>query len=222
MVSSLFHQIEGEADRRKPRGKNEKKAPRIPEPVEPSPVYQLKVTLQESHPAIWRRVQVPSDLPLPRLHGVLQIVMGWTNSHMHQFKMGGHYYRIPEPEFDEPNVENARQTRLNQIAPNAKSRFIYEYDFGDGWEHAIVVEKIMPPEKGIEYPRCIAGERACPPEDVGGVWGYHDFLQAFRNPKHPEHAELVEWAGKKFDPERFDLSGVNGMLKLYPAWRDEE
>ena len=221
VISSLFHQIEGDAARRKPRAKKGKQATPIAQTVQPRSIYQLKVTLQDSHPAIWRRVQVPGDLPLSRLHGVLQIVMGWTNSHMHQFKVAGRYYGTHKLGL-EPEVEDERQVRLNQIAPNAKSRFIYEYDFGDSWEHAIVVEKIMPPEKGIEYPRCIGGEKACPPEDVGGVWGYHDFLQQFRNPKHPEHAELLEWVGKKFDPERFDLNGVNGMLKLYPAWKDEE
>ena len=222
VISSLYQQIEGDAARRKQGAKKQKKALPVPEPAAPSPIYQLKVTLRESHPTIWRRVQAPGNLPLSRLHGVLQIVMGWTNSHMHQFKAGGHYYRIREPEFEEPKVEDEHQARLNQIAPKVKDRFLYEYDFGDGWEHEIVVEKIMPPEKGIEYPRCIAGERACPPEDVGDVWGYHDFLQQFRNPKHPEHAELLEWVGKKFDPERFDLEGVNGMLKLYPAWSDAE
>jgi len=222
VISSLFHQIEGDSARRKPRAKKGKQARLIAEPVDPSRSYQLKVTLQDSHPAIWRRVQVPGDLRLSRLHGVLQLVMGWTNSHLHQFKAAGRYYGTHELGLDEPKVEDERQARLNQIAPHVKDRFTYEYDFGDSWEHAIIVEKIMPPDKDVEYPRSIVGERACPLEGVGGLWGYRDFLQAFRNPKHPEHEEMLEWVGKKFDPERFDLDGVNGMLKLYPAWRDEE
>jgi hypothetical protein len=222
MISSLFHQVEGDAARRKPHTKKGKKATPAAKPAEPSSIYQLKVTLLGSQPAIWRRVQVPGDLSLSRLHGVLQLVMGWTNSHMHQFKVAGRYFGTHDLGLDEPKIEDERQVRLDQIAPKVRDRLIYEYDFGDSWEHEVVVEKILPPEKDAEYPRCIAGTLARPPEDVGGVWGYHDFLEAVRNPRHPEHAEMVEWVGGEFDPKRFDLAGVNGMLQLYPAWKDEE
>ena len=129
-----------------------------------------------------RRIQVPGDIALSRLHAVLQIVMGWTNSHLHQFKAGGRYYGEPDPEFaDVMEVIDERQVRLNQIAPNVKAGFLYEYDFGDSWEHELVVEKILPPEKGAPYPRCTDGKCACPPEDVGGVWGYQDFLEVMRD-----------------------------------------
>ncbi len=125
-------------------------------------------------------------MSLSRLHAVLQIVMGWTNSHLHQFKAGGRYYGEPDPEFAEMlEVVDERQVRLNQIAPDVKARFVYEYDFGDSWEHELVVEKILSAEKGAQYPRCMDGKRACPPDDVGGVWGYQDFLEAMRDPRPP-------------------------------------
>ncbi|HRV94457.1 MAG TPA: plasmid pRiA4b ORF-3 family protein, partial [Anaerolineae bacterium] len=103
--------------------------------------------------------------------------------------------------------------RLNQIAPGEKTKFVYEYDFGDSWEHVILVEKILPPEPGVHYPRCIKGKRAGPPEDVGGIWGYEDFLEAIKDPKHPQHEAMLEWAGDDFDPEAFDMSGVNEALE---------
>ena len=106
-----------------------------------------------------------------------------------------------------------RRVRLDQIVSNVKDKFIYEYDFGDGWEHEIVVEKIMEAEPKVSYPGCIKGKRNCPPEDVGGVWGYDDFLEAVQNKDHPEHEEYLEWIGGSFDPEEFDCKGVNEELK---------
>jgi hypothetical protein len=154
---------------------------------------------------------------------VLQIVMGWTNSHLHQFKAGGRYYGKPDPNFaDMIEVVDERQVRLVQIAPHVKARFVYEYDFGDSWEHELVVEKILPPEKRVQYPRCIDGKRACPPDDVGGVWGYQEFLEAMRDPNHPEHEDMVEWIGGRFDPEAFDLRGVSGALQLFHSYVEKE
>jgi Plasmid pRiA4b ORF-3-like protein len=90
---------------------------------------------------------------------------------------------------------------------------VYEYDFGDGWEHVVLLEKVLPPEQGVDYPRCTAGKRACPPEDVGGVWGYESFLETIRDPSHPEHDDMLEWAGGEFDPEQFDLNAANEALR---------
>jgi hypothetical protein len=221
LIASLLQQI-GESPRRHTSKKGRTKTPPV-ESIEPSPIYQIKVTLKDSQPAIWRRIQVPGDMSLSRLHAVLQIVMGWTNSHLHQFKAGGRYYGKPDPEFaDMIEVIDERQVRLNQIAPDVKARFIYEYDFGDSWEHELVVEKILPPEQGVQYPRCLEGQRACPPDDVGGVWGYQDFLKAIHDPRHPEHEDMLEWIGGKFDPEAFDLRGVNGALQLFQAYVEAE
>ncbi len=175
-------------------------------------VYQLKVTLKNSKPPIWRRIQVAGDTSLEKLHWILQDVMGWTNSHLHQFKVGRTYYGEPMPEEDF-DVEDERKITLAAAAPGLKKKFIYEYDFGDGWEHEIVVEKILEPEPGIHYPFCVEGRRACPPEDCGGVWGYEECLEAIRNPKHPEHDSMLEWVGGEFDAEEFDLDFVNQELK---------
>lgn len=175
-------------------------------------IYQLKVTLKGSKPPIWRRIQVVSDVSLAKLHQILQIAMGWTDSHLHQFMVGQTYYGVPDPQFDF-EIEDEKKVRLSQIAPDVKKKFIYEYDFGDSWEHEIAVEKILQPEPGVRYPVCLAGKRACPPEDCGGMWGYESFLEAIRDPQHPEHDEMLEWVGGEVDSEAFELDPVNQDLK---------
>ena len=179
------------------------------------PIYQLKITLKDFRPPIWRRVLVPGDYTLARLHWVVQAAMGWTNSHLNHFRVGETRYSEPFPgggwvELDE---EDARRVTLAQVAPLAKAKFEYEYDFGDSWEHAIVVEKILPPEPGTKYPVCITGKGACPPEDVGGVWGYAGFLEAMADPQHDEHEMYMEWIGGMFDRDAFDLDEVNRALR---------
>jgi len=221
LLSSLLEQISEKPRRRTP--KNERTKTSTTESEGPSLIYQLKVTLKDSHPPIWRRIQVPGDISLSQLHAVLQIVMGWTNSHLHHFKAGERYYGVPGPEFAGMlEVVDERRVGLHQIAPNVKARFVYEYDFGDSWEHEIVVEKTLPSKKGVPYPHCMDGKRACPPEDVGGVWGYDTFLEVMRDPQHPEHDDMVEWIGGKFDPDAFDLRGVNGALQLFESYIERE
>lgn len=177
-------------------------------------IYQIKVTLKHCKPPIWRRVEVPGNINLAKLHHILQAVMGWEGYHLHQFIADGIYYGEPHPDYDVWGSEmyDEKRVKLNQLAPEEKFKFIYEYDFGDSWEHELLVEKISPPEKGVSYPRCIKGKRACPPEDVGGVWGYDSFLEAIADPNHPEHEELLEWTGGEFDPEAFDLEEINAAL----------
>ena len=177
-------------------------------------IYQLKVTLKYSKPPIWRRIEVPGNTRLDKLHDILQTTMGWWNAHLHQFIVGGTYYGEPHPDYGF-DMRDERKVKLNQIAPGEKSKFVYEYDFGDSWEHVILVEKVLPPEKGVHYPRCIKGKRACPPEDVGGVWGYDDFVEAVKDPNHPEHEDMLEWWGDDFDPEAFDLEEVNEALQKF-------
>lgn len=177
-----------------------------------APIYQLKVTLKHVRPPVWRRIQVRSDITLYKLHQILQIAMGWTESHLHQFIAGRIFYGDPDPDFG-MDVVNEKRTRLHQIVRGEKDKFIYEYDFGDGWEHEILVEKIIEPEPGIRYPRCIKGKRNCPPEDVGGPWGYAHFVDAIQDSHHPEHEEYLDWIGASFDPEVFDLQAVNQVLK---------
>ena len=175
-------------------------------------IYQLKVTLRHVKPPVWRRILVRGDVTLYKLHQTLQIAMGWTDSHMHQFVVDGVFFGQPDPDFDF-DVESERRTRLHDVVSGVKDKFSYEYDFGDGWEHEILVEDILQPEPRTRYPRCIKGKRNCPPEDIGGPWGYADFLEAIENEDHPEHEEYLEWIGGSFDPEAFDLEAVNDYLK---------
>ncbi|MCW5881482.1 MAG: plasmid pRiA4b ORF-3 family protein [Anaerolineae bacterium] len=180
-----------------------------PKRTDDSPVFQLKVTLNGSQPPIWRRLLVRGSTTLYKMDVVIQIAMGWTNSHLHLFHVDGVMYGEPSPEWD---ARDERRVKLGQIVPQVGDWFVYEYDMGDGWQHAIVVEKVLPAEPGVRYPLCVAGERACPPEDVGGVWGYEGFLEAIRDPKHPEHEDMLDWIGGEFDPEAFDLAAINHYL----------
>ena len=175
-------------------------------------IYQIKVTLDESKPPIWRRLLVPSNITLEKFHYMLQVAMGWTNSHLHQFIVGQTYFGEPHPDYGF-KMRDERDVKLNQVVTGEGFKFRYEYDFGDSWLHNLLVEKVLEPEPGQQYPVCIKGKRACPPEDVGGVWGYEGFLEAIRNPDHSEHEMYVEWIGGEFDPEEFDLDETNEILR---------
>jgi hypothetical protein len=178
-------------------------------------IYQFKVTLKDSDPPIWRRIQVP-DCTLGELHEVLQVVMGWEDFHLHQFIIRGESYGPLDPEdaFWDMEKHDEEETPLStSVKMGRKTRFAYEYDFGDSWQHEIILEKTFEPEPRIKYPRCIEGERACPPEDCGGIWGYAEFVEAIRDPQHESHEEMLEWGGGEFDPEEFDLNVVNRELR---------
>jgi hypothetical protein len=175
-------------------------------------IYQLKITLRFVQPAVWRRVQVASDIRLARLHRIIQATMGWYDSHLHQFIVGQTYYGVPDPD-DLSEVKDEKKVRLDQVLSRPGRKIIYEYDFGDGWEHAIVLEKVLSIDSKARGPLCLDGARACPPEDCGGVPGYADFLKAIRDPDHEEHEQMLEWFGGEFDPEEFHLDLVNQALK---------
>ena len=179
--------------------------------------YQFKITLLETKPAIWRRVQT-CDCTLDDLHYLIQAAMGWTNSHLHQFDIKGERYGDPEllgDGFEDIEFADSTATKLSDIVPSDGKRFqfLYEYDFGDGWQHQILFEGSPAPDKTVKYPLCLEGERACPPEDVGGVGGYEDFLEAIGNPHHENHDDMLKWVGGKFDAEAFDVVAVNRQLK---------
>ncbi len=175
------------------------------------PIYQVKITLRGIKPSIWRRIQLRSDTRLGKLHQIIQVVMGWTDSHLHQFIAGHIYYGIPDPEYG-MEVRSERVVPLSQVLSVPKAKFLYEYDFGDSWEHELLLEQIIAPDPATRYPMCLAGKRACPPEDCGGVWGYAELLEAIHDPDHPEHETMLEWIGGSFDPEAFDLQAVNRLL----------
>ena len=188
-------------------------------------LYQFKITLLESQPPIWRRIQV-KDSTLDKLHERIQTAMGWTNSHLHQFEIDGERYGDPElldDGFEDFECVDSTVTMISQIVPKdgKRFRFLYEYDFGDGWEHEILFEGCLTTEKGGRYPLCVEGERNCPPEDVGGVWGYAEFVEAINNPKHEQHDDFVEWAGE-FDPEEFDAGETTKVMRRgLPDWRQD-
>jgi hypothetical protein len=183
-----------------------------------APIYQLKVVLLGSKPSVWRQLQVPGDAKLDWLHAVLQVAIGWINSHLHQFRVGEHCYSDTRHNFAEfegdPEILEARKFSLRQIAPREQDSFGYEYDFGDSWEHEITVEKILPANAAAATTAlCLDGARACPPEDCGGIWGYADLLKILKNRKHPEHKRMKEWMGRPFDAAAFDVMKTNLWLR---------
>lgn len=179
-----------------------------------SKAYQLKITLDGIQPPIWRRLEVLGNATLDELHDIFQVAMGWCNCHLHQFTAEGTHYGPEDPEAWEPMVDE-KSARLDQVLPKQGDRMIYEYDFGDGWTHKVVVEEIKPADSGSKrYPLVTGGKRACPPEDCGGVFGYGDLLQVLADPKHPEHEEMKEWCDGDFDPEAFDMQQANRLFHL--------
>ena len=185
-------------------------------PSTKAPVYHLKITLRDTQPAIWRSIEVPASTRLDHLNLMIQAAMGWTNSHLHSFTIDGANYAMHQDDFDS-DMEDESRFRLDELVTREKTRFLYAYDFGDNWEHDVVVEKIMPPEAGVKYPRCTAGARACPPEDVGGVWGYVEFLEAIGDPEHEEHEAMLEWIGDEFDAAAFDLKDADAAVKDFKS-----
>lgn len=190
-------------------------------------LYQLRIILKDIEPPIWRRIQV-KDCTLDKLHEHIQTSMGWTNSHLHHFKIGGLLYGDPqlllEGFEDDPEVLNSLETRLSSMVPEEgrRFRFEYEYDFGDGWEHEVLFEGCPRAKKGARYPLCLEGKRACPPEDVGGTYGYQEYLEALTDPEHEEHQSFMEWRGP-FDPEAFDAEAASRKMRRgLPSWRKEE
>ena len=179
-------------------------------------IYQLKVTLIGSKPPIWRRILVSNDITLDKFHLVLQIAMGWTNTHLHQFISNGLFYGIKDDAFGfDMDIEDEDKYKLNQLLKSEKDTIIYEYDFGDSWEHKVLLEKILPFNTDNKLPCCIKGKRACPPEDCGGIWGFGDLIDMLNDSEHPEHESMLEWLGDEFNSEAFDIEQTNETLSKY-------
>jgi hypothetical protein len=177
-------------------------------------LYQLKVTLRDVHPPIWRRIQVWEDTTLAQLHTILQIVMGWEDYHLHQFLIGRRLYSVPDPDdtMYQRKVVDESRVPLWEVVPRVGTEFTYLYDFGDSWEHDLILEAILLPEATAQYPICIGGERRTPPEDVGGISGYEEYLAVLAEPEHEEHENMLQWRGP-FDPEAFAQAQVNHELR---------
>ncbi|HSJ55101.1 MAG TPA: plasmid pRiA4b ORF-3 family protein [Anaerolineae bacterium] len=177
-------------------------------------VYQLKVTILGLQHPVWRRLQILGDSTLADLHDAIQAAMGWTDSHLHEFIIGQTRYGEPNLEEEyEANMQDEGQVLLSDVLGGEGTRFRYVYDFGDDWQHEVVVEEILPADPDVFYPICTGGQRACPPEDVGGAPGFEHFLEAMANPADPEHNEYMTWFGGVFDPDEFDLEEANEALR---------
>lgn len=178
-------------------------------------IWEIEISLSDIKPRIWRRFAVPGNITLANLHQVIQDVMGWTNSHLHEFIVGRDHYSSHDskmnPDWDR-NSYDERLAVLRDVVKGEGAAFVYEYDFGDGWQHKLHVKKIGPPEAKVAYPVCLEGERACPPEDCGGPWAYDELLTVIADPEHERYEELTEWLGEGFDPEAFDVEETNEML----------
>jgi hypothetical protein len=195
-------------------------------------IFQLKISLDGVQPPIWRRLQVPGDISLFKLHFIFQIAMGWTNSHLHEFHIAGQYYgTLFEDDWEEREIRPEKDNQLEQVIPGKGFQFRYVYDFGDNWTHTILVEDILEPAERQHYPTCLTGARACPPEDVGGTWGYTEFLEVLADPNHLEQESYLTWAGGKYDPEAFNLDQIDrdlrnfersGMVRIYQRYYSAE
>ncbi|MBD3221921.1 plasmid pRiA4b ORF-3 family protein [bacterium] len=175
-------------------------------------ILRIKVELEHIAPAIWRRIEVPSEASFWDLHVAIQDAMGWEDRHLHAFEFGDPGDRqlrlgLPDPDGWE-NITAGWRRKVRRLLAHPGDTCLYRYDYGDDWEHAVLLEGILLADPDQRYPRCIAGERRCPPEDCGGPPGYADLLAALADPDDPEHASTVAWTGGRFDPEEFDPARV--------------
>ncbi len=174
-----------------------------------SDIARLKITLDEVDPQVLRKIEVPLDIKLDKLHVVIQAAMGWEDYHLYEFRVGRSLaYGIPDPDWPETRTLPAKKASLADLLEHAKKTFAYVYDFGDDWMHTVKVEAISPAKTDTHYPRLIAAEGRCPPEDCGGPWGYADLKDAMADPKHENHANVVEWYGEMFDPAKIDQTAI--------------
>jgi len=182
-------------------------------------IARLKITLDNVEPPVLRRIEVPLTIRLDRLHLALQAAIGWTNSHLYEIRASGVGWGVPDPDWGDGPLD-AGKARLTDVLEDVGAKTLrYLYDFGDGWEHTIKIERITDAVPGVLYPRLIEATGRCPPEDIGGPWGYGEFLEAITDPKHERHAEFNEWIGEAFDPSVVDIDGhANALETLAKRW----
>ena len=172
-------------------------------------IVSLKVTLRGTKPPIWRRLLMPDTMTLDDLHQAIQAAMGWGDCHLHAFDIDGRQYGDRQTVDD---VADENRLTLKGLLKSGVARFAYTYDFGDNWEHTVAIEKTRPAIDGEAYPLCVAGKRACPPEDCGGPWGYQHLLEVLADPDHPDYADQKKWVDEDFTPDHFDTVAVNAVL----------
>ncbi len=175
----------------------------------PELVYRLRVDLQHVRPPIWRRFTVLGSASLYQVHQAIIAVMGWGGAHLYSIEVAGTSFGDPDPEL---GLRSAKSVRLERVAEEGDA-FTYVYDFGDDWQHTVRVEEVHRLSREEKVPLVLAGKRACPPDDVGGVWGYDEFLASVADPKHPEHQDMMEWIGGEWDPEDFRRDLAEARLR---------
>jgi hypothetical protein len=175
-------------------------------------IARLKVTLDDVKPTVLRRIEVPLTIRLDRLHLAIQAAMGWSNSHLYEIRAGDVGWGDPDPDWRDGPLDASKARLVDAIEDVGTKTLRYLYDFGDGWEHTIKIERIMEAVPGIAYPRLVEAAGRCPPEDVGGPWGYAELLEAIADPKHERHAELKDWIEDDFDPNVVDTDGLANAL----------
>ncbi|WP_428487530.1 plasmid pRiA4b ORF-3 family protein [Rhodopila sp.] len=181
----------------------------------PEKYARIRLSLQDITPEIWRRVEVPLGMNLKGLHDVIQAVIGWSDYHLFEFRIGEKSYGVPAPDEDYGRkVHHAKSMKLQALVNKGIERFDYAYDFGDDWHLTVVIEAVGETDPTLFYPRFVDGARRGPPEDVGGPFGYPDFLKAVTNRRNREHRRLIEWYGGPYDPDDLDLSNMRERL----AW----
>ena len=174
-------------------------------------IHQLRISLCDVEPEVWRRVLVPGSIRLDKLHLMLQAAMGWTNSHLHAFTIGESRYGTGFDELASIELDERSVTVISAL--RGRDAFVYEYDFGDSWEHDVVVESVLLNDHGLKFGVCVDGANACPPEDCGGTGGYEELLEALADPSSDDRRELVAWVGGSFDASAFDLADANVRLQ---------
>jgi hypothetical protein len=177
-------------------------------------IFRVHVSLMDIAPPIWRRIELSSQTTLKQFHRIVQIAMGWSNSHLHEFIVGGRRYGTLDPTYDEPgDVIAEGKVRLSDVLSVPEARVLYIYDFGDYWQHVVRLESIFSAVPGVAYPRVLNGARSCPPEDCGGTGGYADLLEVLTDPTHEEFEDMREWVGPRFNAEVFSTDDVNNRLR---------
>lgn len=176
--------------------------------MSPATIARLKITLDNVEPVVQRRVEVPLKIRLDRLHLVFQAAMGWTNSHLYEIRAGGVGWGMADPDWGDGPMDSAKSTLLDVLEDTGVKTLKYLYDFGDGWEHTVKIERIAEVLPGLDYPMLLDAKGRCPPEDVGGPPGYEELLRVLADPKHESYTEMTEWLDTSFDPQKVDAQNL--------------
>lgn len=183
-------------------------------------IATVRIELKDSDPPIWRVVEVPTSVTLKVLHDIVQVTMGWFDYHLWEMVIGGQTYGLPmDEDWGTAPRKSASRTRLRDVLQPGKTRIDYTYDFGENWQHTLIVSDVCAGNAGTAYPRFIAGERDCPPEDCGGIPGFYEMLKARADPDHPDHTEIREWLDG-YDPDELDIFPIEVALGRIAARRN--